>query len=56
MNKKSYIFTICIFSVAIIVLAILVGIKLTTGGFEQNEKKSDEYIYYSEIFNLKLST
>ena len=55
MNKKSYIFTICIFSVAIIVLAILVGIKLTTGGFQQNEKKSDEYIYYSEIFSLKLS-
>ena len=55
MNKKSYIFTIFIFSVVIIVLSVLVGIKLINGGFEQKEKKSDEYIYYSEMFNLKLS-
>ncbi|MBE6130794.1 MAG: leucine-rich repeat domain-containing protein [Erysipelotrichaceae bacterium] len=55
MNKKGYIFTICIFGVAIIVLAILVGIKLSGEDFTKNEKKSDEYIYYSEMFSLKLS-
>ena len=39
----------------IVVLSILVGIKLSAGGFFDVDKKSDEYIKYSEIFGLKLS-
>lgn len=56
MNKKGFIFTICIFSVAIVVLGILVTVKLSNDDFNDVDKKSDEYIYYSEMFGLKLSS
>lgn len=56
MNKKGFLFTSILFSLAVIVLAILVGIKLIKEGPDNVEKKSDEYIKYSEIFQLQLSS
>lgn len=56
MNRKGFIFTVCLFGIMIVALSILVGIKLTNSGPDNTEKKSDEYIYYSELFQLQLST
>lgn len=56
MNKKGFIFIISIFSITIVILGILVAIKLTNDDFNDVDKKSDEYIYYSEMFGLKLSS
>lgn len=56
MNKKGFLLTSIIFSVAVVVLGVLVGIKLIKEGPDTTEKKSDEYIKYSEMFQLQLSS
>ena len=56
MNKKGFIFTVFLFGALIVVLSVLVGIKLANNGPDDSKKKSDEYIYYSEMFQLELSS
>lgn len=56
MQKKGFLITSIIFGVAVVVLSIFVGIKLVNAGPDEVEKKSDEYIKYSEMFQLQLSS
>lgn len=55
MKISKFSLIIIIFSVLVVVLGIAVGIKVLNTEPEIIEKKSDEYIYYDERFNFKLS-